>query len=159
VRGYHHRQCTGSYLEYASNVLRLAVAFTHISAILAYSLLLNTMVTGIETAGLALAAFPILVQGLDFYNSGIRRTTELKNYRRVLKRLVRELKMERCKFGNTCENLLDGMPSISAEETKMLIEGRGWGDAKFQDKLEKHLGPRSAAAFIEAVEVMHLCRD
>jgi len=113
------------------------------------------MVTGIETAGLALAAFPILVQGLDFYNSGIRRTTELKNYRRVLKRLVRELKMERCKFGNTCENLLDGMPSISAEETKMLIEGRGWGDAKFQDKLEKHLGPRSAAAFIEAVEVMN----
>ncbi|KAF8244015.1 hypothetical protein K440DRAFT_636555 [Wilcoxina mikolae CBS 423.85] len=114
------------------------------------------MVTGVETAGLVLAAFPILIQFLDFYNGGVQKATELRNYRRVLKRLVRELKMEKCKFGNTCENLLDGMPSVSAEEAKSLIEGKGWEDAEFQAKLEKHLGPRSAGAFTEAVEAMNL---
>ncbi|KAF8539020.1 hypothetical protein BDD12DRAFT_925468 [Trichophaea hybrida] len=113
------------------------------------------MVTGIETAGLVLAAFPILIQCLDFYNGGVQKATELKNYRRVLKRLVRELKMEKCKFGNTCENLLDGMSSISAEEVKTLIEGEGWENTKFQDKLKKQLGSQSACAFTEAAKEMN----
>ncbi|KAF8243860.1 hypothetical protein K440DRAFT_663845 [Wilcoxina mikolae CBS 423.85] len=105
------------------------------------------MVTGVEAAGLALAIFPILLQGLA-------KVKELKDQDGALKRLIRELKMEKCKFVNTNELLLCGM-SISEERIKILVSGEGWGDSDFQAQLERHMGIELAEAFTESVEALH----
>ncbi|KAF8537487.1 hypothetical protein BDD12DRAFT_222071 [Trichophaea hybrida] len=51
------------------------------------------MVTGVETTGLALAIFPILVQSIGFYLEGSRTIKDWWNYKGVLSRLVRQLEM------------------------------------------------------------------
>ena len=38
------------------------------------------MVTGVETAGLVLGAFPIVIEGLKFYTSGVRTIKDIKEH-------------------------------------------------------------------------------
>lgn len=64
------------------------------------------MATGIEIAGLALAVFPIVIEGLEFYLKAFSITKRYWRYASVLKSLLRELGMEKIKFENSCEELL-----------------------------------------------------
>jgi hypothetical protein len=105
------------------------------------------MVTGFEATGLALAIFPIVLQG-------IAKAKGLKDQDGASKRLVRELKMEKCKFVNTSHTLLGGM-SVSEEQIQVLVSGKGWEDSDFQVQLEQHLGQELANAFTESVEALH----
>ncbi|KAF8534716.1 hypothetical protein BDD12DRAFT_895321 [Trichophaea hybrida] len=67
-----------------------------------------------EVAGLALAIFPLVVKGLGVYLDATQKIKDVKDYKKVLRPLVRQLEMEKCKFVNTCEILLEGM--VLAEE-------------------------------------------
>jgi hypothetical protein len=107
-----------------------------------------------EVTGLALAIFPIVVQGLQFYlGPGHQTIMDFRNYKRALKPLVRQLNMEGCKFEITCELLLEG--TVSAEQVASLVKGIGWNEPEFQEVLHDHLHPNQAAAFVEAVEALH----
>lgn len=108
------------------------------------------MPTGIEAAGLALAVFPIVVQGVGFYVDGARKVKDLKDHRRVLKRLARDLKVECFCFEEVCVRLLEGM--VSAGEATLLLKGDGWGDIEFQVKLRERLGQEAAETFTELTE-------
>jgi len=110
------------------------------------------MVTGVEAAGLALAIFPIVVQGFACYLDGIRKIKEAKNYRGMLKRLARGLKMEKITFENTCEFFLEGM--VTGEEMVVLVTGVGWDKLEFQSTLLGRLKPNEAEAFIAAVKAL-----
>ncbi|KAF8542788.1 hypothetical protein BDD12DRAFT_333858 [Trichophaea hybrida] len=110
------------------------------------------MVTGVEAAGLALAIFPLVVNGLGCYLDGIRKIKQAKNYRGVLKRLIRNFEMEKIKFQNTCEFFLGGM--VSAKEMEDLVSGVGWNRPEFQCVLLGRLRENAADAFIAAVEAL-----
>ncbi|KAF8248393.1 hypothetical protein K440DRAFT_626275 [Wilcoxina mikolae CBS 423.85] len=110
------------------------------------------MVTGVEAAGLALAIFPLVVNGFGCYLDGIRKIKEAKNYRGVLKRLIRNLEMEKITFENTCEFFLEGM--VSAKEMEDLVIGVGWDRPEFQIILQGRLRANEAEAFAAAVAAL-----
>lgn len=101
----------------------------------------NIMVTGIEIAGIALAVFPIVLNGLSSLCCTARKIKNLRHYRRSLGRVERQLDMERGNFVNTCTNILGDMA------TEERLSGSGWKDLEFQERLKKRLGRRTAKVF------------
>jgi len=108
----------------------------------------NIMVTGIEIAGVALAVFPIVLNGLSSLRYTARKIKNLRRYRRCLGRVVRQLDMERGKFVNTCTNILGDMV------TEERLSGSGWKDPEFQERLKKRLGRRTAKVFRKLMHSM-----
>lgn len=98
------------------------------------------MVTGIETAGLALAVFPLVVSGLQSYADGARTIKDMWRPEMALKSLIRDIGMEKCKFENTCTFLLEGM--VTDLHLTRLMECPGgplWSEHDLQEKLENRL--------------------
>lgn len=111
------------------------------------------MVTGIETAGVALAVFPLLISGLQSYANGIRTIRELWQPQLALKSLIRELGMEKCKFENTCASLLEGM--VTDADLTLLMESPGgppWSNPDLQDKLDSRFRPATLACYMDAMK-------
>jgi hypothetical protein len=102
-----------------------------------------------EVAGLALAIFPLVVKGLGVYLDAAQKIKDVKDYKKVLRPLVRQLEMEKCKFVNTCEILLEGM--VLAGKIETLVRGTGWDKPEVQDILWERLRPTQAKAFVDAV--------
>jgi hypothetical protein len=112
------------------------------------------MVTGVETAGLVLAVFPVVVEGLKAYLEGIESIKRWWKYVSVLKHLIRVLRMEEAKFSNTCTELLHDL--VPAPELALLLEKPGgwrWRDADLQINLKQRLG-RGFHAYLEAITDM-----
>jgi hypothetical protein len=114
------------------------------------------MVTGIEVTGLALATFPIVVKGVSFYLDAATKVKEIRNYEGVLERLVRQLEMEKTKFENTCEFLLEAV--LPADRVAALVGGdlKAWEDSDFQDALAQCLRTNTATAFTKAVAALNM---
>lgn len=111
------------------------------------------MVTGIETAGIALAVFPLLISGLQSYADGVRTIKELWNPHLALKSLIRELAMEKCKFEITCTSLLEGM--VTDADLTILMESPGgspWKNPDLQEKLDSRLSPYTLACYMAAMK-------
>jgi hypothetical protein len=91
------------------------------------------MVAGIETAGLALAVFPIVIKIVDWYSSSVSgRDTKL---------LAESLKNNEKMFLNSVESLL--LCVVPAAELQILLddlEGDPWRSQSLGDKVAKHLG-------------------
>ncbi|KAF8537861.1 hypothetical protein BDD12DRAFT_199079 [Trichophaea hybrida] len=107
------------------------------------------MLTGIEIANLTLSIFPLVLKGLDFYLQLAPKMKEIKDYQEVLVCVVRELKLKKARFENTCEFLLEGV--LWPEQLAKLLDGNGWSDLQFQEVLEMCLRPNAAQAFTDAV--------
>lgn len=111
--------------------------------------------SGIEVAGLALAIFPLCIQGLKYYAEGAKAIADMRHHRRVLEQFCRELDMEKCKFLNTCEGLFEDM--VTAEEFDLLMSdpgGKIWSTALFQEKLSTRMRRHSIIQFLRAVEAL-----
>ncbi|KAI5849908.1 hypothetical protein BZA05DRAFT_79889 [Tricharina praecox] len=108
------------------------------------------MVTGIETAGLVLAVFPVFVQVLGAY---LDATSNFRNRRA----LVRELKVEAILFTNTCATLLEGL--VPPETVMLLLSGKGWDDRKIHSLLIDRIGVDAAGVFVESVEALSLALE
>ncbi|KAJ5471368.1 hypothetical protein N7530_008725 [Penicillium desertorum] len=67
------------------------------------------MASGFEVVGLALAVFPILVEGLKFYVEKKGRVRDFIHYRHVLKRIVGDLSREQISFQNSSQLLLENI--------------------------------------------------
>jgi len=59
------------------------------------------MVTGIETAGLVLAAFPVVLEGLKYYIDCTKQVKDIRRHRVVLNRFMRDIKTEMTIFEDT----------------------------------------------------------
>ena len=119
----------------------------------------DAMVTGIETAGLVLAVFPIIVEGLKVYLDGISSIKKYWQFIAVLKRLIRDLLVEEVKFSNTCTELLHDL--VDSSELIRLLEkpgGERWRTTELQIKLKERLG-RGLQAYMEAVIDMTDCLE
>lgn len=112
------------------------------------------MATGIEIAGLALAVFPIVVEGIEFYVAGLKTVHRWLRFAKTLENLIRKLKVERVKFQNTCEELLYDI--CERGELQTLLDdpgGSGWQEPHLQVKLKSQLG-RSYSSYLECVAVI-----
>jgi len=108
------------------------------------------MVTGVEAAGLTLAVFPLLIQGLKAYQEGVQSFWSLRNWKRVLSEIIRELDVECICFENICGKLLEGM--ISSGDAKDPMNGDTWDDPELQRKLQERLGSQTTERFTELVK-------
>jgi len=108
------------------------------------------MATGIETAGLILAAFPILIQGLDIYISSADIVKEMWQYRIALKQFRRAIDMEGCKFDNTWYTLLE----LAGEDAD--AAGKPPWSASLEAKLLAHLRSSSVTSFVDACVELNL---
>jgi hypothetical protein len=98
------------------------------------------MVTGIEVTGIALAIFPLVIEGLKSYSNGARTIKDMWRPQMALKSLIRELGMEQCKFENTLTSLLEGIVSESDQLSLMNDPGGElWYTEDLQNTLESRL--------------------
>jgi len=103
------------------------------------------MVTGIETAGLVLGAFPLVIEGLKVYASGGR---TIQGYR-LLHQFCRDLEIEQVKFENTCYLLLKDAKVTDNTSNNINLGSPQWKDENFQEALSKHLQqPALVAQFV-----------
>jgi hypothetical protein len=77
----------------------------------------------------------------------------LKDYKRVLRRLVRDVFIEKQKFENACEILLEGI--VSTSNMEILISGMGWDNPDFQGRLQARLRPKAVGIFVETVDALN----
>jgi hypothetical protein len=111
-----------------------------------------------EMAGLALGIFPIVVSGLQFYADGARTIKDMWRPEITLRDLSRELRMEKCKFDNTCKLLL-GHLMVSDSHLALLMENLGgalWSADDLQKKLKDNLGEDTTHQYMEAMETLTL---
>jgi hypothetical protein len=109
------------------------------------------MVTGIEIAGLALAAAPLIISAIEHYREGLEPFKIWARYRRELGLLRDVLDMETAKLLNTCEQLLQSIvPQAELHELITHPGGPQWQDPILQDKL-KELLAWSYTSFISAL--------
>lgn len=98
--------------------------------------------SGIEAAGLILAVFPIVVNGLQHSREGVETIKSWKHYRRDLARYSRSLETQRIVYLNTIEMLFEGIIQ-SNDELEAFIEDPGVAfshKAQYEERLRNRLG-------------------
>lgn len=100
------------------------------------------MVTGIETAGLVLGAFPLMIEL-------VRTCLDTTGQKKLRKAWIRTLRVEACIFKDTCTGLLGRL--VPPEHVARLLDGVGWDDPKLRDLLNDCIGIEAAETFIESV--------
>jgi hypothetical protein len=117
------------------------------------------MVTGIETTGLILASFPLVVNGLGSYVAGantLRRWRNERMYGRELKHLQRQLETQRVIYLNTLEELFTGIVYSDAERALLINDpsGPNWRRKEYETLLHERLG-QSYHAYLATVNDLH----
>ena len=109
--------------------------------------------SGFEIAGVALAAFPLLVNGVNQLVEGAETIHRWKKYKLKLKEYAHILESAKVHLDNTLEALLiDIVPTD--EELKLLLEepgGPSWSKAEYDGRLRKRLD-RSYNSFLRTIE-------
>ncbi|KAL8731165.1 MAG: hypothetical protein Q9166_003572 [cf. Caloplaca sp. 2 TL-2023] len=111
------------------------------------------MVTGVETAGLVLAALPLIIKGLQHYNEGLKPLKDFVQYQEKRQELATNLALERRQLLSTCEKLLTGIVD-SEVDLAFLLQDPGSGDWK-QPSLANRLQERlqdSYAVYFSVVQ-------
>lgn len=111
--------------------------------------------SGIEVAGIALALFPILVDGLNRVVSGIETIKRWKRYKIKLKEYADVLESSSVYFFDTLYELLDDLVH-SDEELALLLEkprGRLWKKLEYEAKLRERLD-RSYNSYSKTVSTL-----
>lgn len=119
----------------------------------------STSPSSIEIAGLVLAAFPLLIAGIEHYRKGLEPFKNWANYEHGLVLLERTLESEKNKLENSCELFLDGL--VSPAELPDLISRPGgprWRTPELESKMRKRLG-RSYNSFMDAIKEMRFAMD
>lgn len=101
------------------------------------------MASGVETAGLALAAFPIVVICLECYVKGAATVKRWHRYGRELHRYATKLETERITYLNTTLRLLGDI--VDQEDLEAMLSGPAsllWQkleSSEYKDRLQKRL--------------------
>ncbi|KAI5813171.1 hypothetical protein BZA77DRAFT_296157 [Pyronema omphalodes] len=117
------------------------------------------MVTGVETAGLVLGAFPLLLQGVEVYLNGSKKVAGLWNWRRQLRMIIREFTIEYSLFEMTCIRIFEELGDTeSMGGISSLMDGKVeiWRNSDFEARLTHHMGENTARVFLSEVEQLHI---
>jgi NADPH-dependent 7-cyano-7-deazaguanine reductase QueF-like protein len=117
------------------------------------------MASGLEVVGLALAVFPILVEGLKFYADKKGRVRDFIHYRHLLKRIVRDLSREQISFQNSSQLFLENISmhyGLSSNDIQEMMQNPQ--DARWRKGIpfqSDYLIEKSVAIYLETVEDMN----
>ena len=100
-----------------------------------------SMVTGIEVTGIALAVFPLVVNGLSHFAEGVATIKSWRRYRRELANYARMLEGQHISYLNTIEKLLDDIVQSDDELASLVKQpgGEVWKRPEYDVKLKKRL--------------------
>lgn len=99
------------------------------------------MASGLEIAGLVLAAFPLVIKGLGCYIDGVETMILWRRYRRQLADYQRQIETQRIWYLDTLEELLDGIVGTDAELTLLVADpgGVAWQKPEYDRRLRTRL--------------------
>jgi len=95
-----------------------------------------------EVAGLALAIFPIVVNGITNFAEAVGTVRLLRYYSHELTRYARNIEGEEEWFSETLIQLLDGVVSTDDELWELIADPGGhlWRKAEYERRLSERLG-------------------
>ena len=98
--------------------------------------------SGIEVAGIALAVFPILVDGLTRFVDSVQTIRYWRRYRIRLQDYADIMATQRVYYQDTLEELLTGIVQSEDEIGDLMELPRGaiWKKAEYEEKLRQRLG-------------------
>ena len=98
--------------------------------------------SGIEIAGIVLAALPIIISALEHYESGLDRARSFFKWGDVLEKALRELWIQHSYFELTLRNLLASIASLP-QINEMMVDPLSplWQSQELSEALEEKLGP------------------
>jgi hypothetical protein len=108
------------------------------------------MVTGVETAGLVLAAIPLIICALESYESAIGPTKAFFRWKGHLAQAKNELYVLYAAYDQTLRVLLD--PVTSKEDLVAMTENFEsdlWTGGGIAEEFERHLGTAYLAVILE----------
>lgn len=113
------------------------------------------MATPIEIAGLTLAVFPIVINGLTQMREGAETVRYWRRYRVKLKEYACELDSARVYYLDTLEELLVGIVDSKDEMSKLMEDpgGAAWRQPKYDARLRQRLD-RSYGSYMQILEKM-----
>lgn len=99
------------------------------------------MITGIETAGLILAIFPLIISTLEHYKEGFSTLQTWWMYRTEFLDFLRKIGIQSVLFRGNLEELLAPIVASEAQMNALLLDPGGdvWGDEKLEENLRKRL--------------------
>ena len=111
------------------------------------------MVTGIETAGLVLALFPLIISILEQYKEGFETIQEWWNFRTEFLHFIRAIGRQSILFSENLEELLAPMVTSDAEMDALLTTPLGdrWRDPELEERLKDRL-PKSYELYLHTID-------
>ncbi|KAL8725717.1 MAG: hypothetical protein Q9181_006305 [Wetmoreana brouardii] len=99
------------------------------------------MITGVETAGLVLAALPLVISGLEHYNEGLKPLKDYVKYKIVIQELACGLKTQKILLRNTCRILLTDIVESESEIACLLDDPKSdaWREEELAHQLQNRL--------------------
>jgi len=104
------------------------------------------MVTGVETVGILLGVFPLCIELIKLYVSGVETLNEMRHHHRVLQKFQRELEMESCKFYDCLLNLFED--TLTEQDCVRFFQDPKEAEKRLNTRLDR---PGVAGVFIKAV--------
>lgn len=114
--------------------------------------------SGIEVAGLVLAAFPLVIAGPKSYSEGVENIKSWRRYRRQLSNYQEQLETQQTCFLNTITHVLDGIVATDLEMNALIEDpgGSAWKIKKYDLKLQIRLDHTYAAYFKSVTQLKHV---
>ena len=111
--------------------------------------------SGFEVAGITLAVFPILVDGMVRFVDGVQTIKYWRRYRIRLQEYADIIGTQGVYYQDTLEELLTGIVQSEDEIKDLMTEPRGaiWKKPEYEDKLRQRLG-RSHAVYMSMSDKM-----
>lgn len=111
------------------------------------------MVTGVETAGLVLAAFPLIVSAIQHYREGLEPLKDWWRYRTKFLEFAGNVSTQRLIFEENIEILLSPIVASDVEMAALLKDPGGpeWANPDLTKRLNQRL-PKSYDSYVRTVQ-------
>lgn len=118
------------------------------------------MITGIETAGLVLAVFPLLISALEHYREGFEPLKDWWKFRTEFVGFAHIIGRQYLLFEENLEELLSPIVSSDAEMDMLLNNPQhpSWRNPRLEEMLRSRL-PKSYERYRYTIDDMMTCMD
>lgn len=118
------------------------------------------MLTGVETAGLVLASFPLLISALEHYREGFESLKEWWKFRTEFLAFVHDIGRQSVLFNENLEELLSPLITSDTEMSTLLEDpcGAAWRTPALEEKLKDRL-PKSYQSYRNTIDDMYEAMD
>jgi hypothetical protein len=118
------------------------------------------MVTGVETAGLALASIPLIIALAEHFRAGIRPFKILRHFDREFQLFAVQIRSQNVIFKTCLEKLLkEIVPEAEAQRLIQNPGGGAWKDARLEEKFKERLGPADSVIIDNVTEISRIMNE